>query len=240
MKNAFQNCFPVLFKKIIFLKQILIYSQFNATKKNKDPYLPQKHCHKHLIPKYKYIVFCNICRKRIFLPVLTTIDPKTHDLSGLKDIIMPIKPPFFPLQWGWWILGFAFLSFLIILWRFFRHFHPTPQTYAIHLLKELKKKNLSPILTSRELSKLLKRVALVCFSRETVAQLSYKEWSNFLTKQGNQILSKEQADFIAISPYLPLQKHVAPDIKKIYTSVEKWIRFVFKRTHSWKSNNRTF
>lgn len=176
--------------------------------------------------------------EKISFPAVGVMSSEHLDLSGLKDVILPIKPALFPLAWGWWILGIALLFLLFILWSLVRYFYPTPHTYALRLLKELEKKKLPPAATGKELSKLLKRVALACFPRETVAHLTEKEWSHFLQSQGNGILSQEEADFIAFSTYMPPQKFIAFNEKKVYTAVHKWIDFIFKRTRTWKSNNK--
>lgn len=176
--------------------------------------------------------------EKISLPAVGIMNSKPLDLSGLKDVILPVKPALFPLAWGWWVSGILLLFLLFVLGGLVRYFYPTPHRYALRLLKELEKKKLPPVATGKELSKLLKRVSLACFPRETVAHLTEKEWSHFLQTQGKNILTPEEADFIAFSAYMPPQKSIAFNEKKVYTAVHKWIDFVFKRTRTWKSNNK--
>lgn len=173
-----------------------------------------------------------------FLGTTASLSPHTLDLSGLKDVLLPPKPAFFPLPGGWWMLLITLLSLALLLIFLYQYFFPSPQKYALRLLTEMEQKHLPPVMAGRALSRLLKRVALVCFQRENVASLTEKEWSSFLKTHGNKALSETEADFIALSVYMPPHKIVAFNEKKVYTAVRKWIHFVFKRKYPWKSNNR--
>lgn len=181
--------------------------------------------------------------KTTFLFALTSPHIPTStplDLSGLKGVLLPPTPSFWPLPWGWWIvLGTAILM-SGFFWQLFRYFYPTPLSYALRLLKDIQKKNLPAPQAGRELSKLLKRVALLCFERTQVANLTEKEWSRFIKTHGNKTLSEKEADFIAYASYMPPDKVIAFDEKKMYNSVRKWIYFVFKKERIWKSNSKTF
>lgn len=158
--------------------------------------------------------------------------PHTIDLSQLKDIHTLPEPPFFPPASGWWLILCDILWIFICCWLWYRLYYQSPQKYALRLLKKIEHSDLSFVAIGVETGKLLKRVALIQFPHEQVADLSGKSWADFLYQHGHHTLSQEQANFIAQSAYLPVEKIIAIDKKKFYTCVRKWIICVFKkRTH---------
>ena len=167
-----------------------------------------------------------------FVPVLNMAvmpDLKDVDLSGMKDVILGEKPSIFPLSIGWWIvlillcLGvFAFVWY--IKWRFF----PTPRVYALRELEDLKKQNLSMVEIGSELSKLLKRVAILKYGRENVASLTDTEWGTFLNEKGNNIFSKKELNFIQKVAWMPPQKEIAISKDSLYNHTKEWIKYILK------------
>lgn len=155
--------------------------------------------------------------------------PQPIDLSPLKDIHVLPEPPFFPPSAGWWLVLDVFLSVLFVMWLWYRFYYMSPKRYALRLLKRLQKASLPPVSMGVETGKLLKRVALVCFPPHQVADLSGQAWADFLYQNGNGALTPQQADFIAQSAYLPIEKIIAIDDKTFYTAVYKWIISVFKK-----------
>lgn len=152
------------------------------------------------------------------------------DLSGMKDVILLDKPPFFPPAIGWWIVfGLLILGLLVFFWYVKKRYFPSPYAYAIYELNNLKKQNLSPVEVGVSISKLLKRVAIFKYGRETVSPLADKEWSHFLLEKGNHIFSKEEANFIAKSAWMPPKKDIAIDFGCLYTHTKAWIQYTLKR-----------
>lgn len=151
------------------------------------------------------------------------------DLSGLKGLHLPLEPDFFPLAIGWWI---ALLFLLIVLIAsisvgFYVWFDPMRQ--ALRELKIIYKTHPQKnIVFAKEVSKLLKRVAILKFGRETVAQLSGPQWASFLQEHGNNTLSFNQANLIAYSTYLPPSATEPISVDELNKAVQKWIKYVFK------------
>ena len=157
------------------------------------------------------------------------MNPQTIDLSGLRDIHAIAEPPFFPPAIGWWIMVGIFLCFFLIGWSWYRFYYMSTKQYARRTLRSIMRADLPTTVLGVEISKLLKRVALVRFPREQVAGLSGTDWAIFLYEHGGRKLTKEQADFIAQAAFMPAQKNVAIDEKKLYTAVNQWMNQVFKK-----------
>lgn len=155
--------------------------------------------------------------------------PKDLDLSGLKDVILGEKPSIFPLATGWWIILSVFLLLSVALIVYIkRRFFPSAYVYALQELKKIEKQPLRPVEVGKEISKLLKRVAIFKFGRENVSLLTDVEWAAFLKNNGKNILSNKEADFIAKSTWMPPQKDIAISIGNLYTHTKEWIKFVLK------------
>ena len=155
--------------------------------------------------------------------------PKDLDLSGLKDVILGERPSVFPLAIGWWIVLSVFLLLLVgAIIYVKRRFFPSACLYALQELKKIEKKSLTSVETGKEISKLLKRVAIFKFGRENVSLLTDVEWALFLKNSGQNIFSNKEADFIAKSTWMPPQKDVAISIGSLYTHTKDWIKFVLK------------
>ena len=148
------------------------------------------------------------------------------DLSGLKDLHYPVLPSFWPLSYGWYVLaGTVLLIILIILYKK----KTSPLAYA---LRELKRISLEPEEKQlKNLSKLLKRVAMARYGREAIAPLSEESWQEFLLAAVPQALSKEEAHFLAYA--IHHNKSIKID-KKWLTSSQKWIKEVLKKQKNLK------
>ncbi len=151
------------------------------------------------------------------------------DLTPLKDVHLPTEPSFFPPAVGWWVVAGFICAVVTGIFLFLYFFNRSPKRYALRLLKKIERTPADLPTLGVELGALLKRVAMVAFSREEVASLSDKEWADFLRQHGNGALSPEQAEFIATAAYLPKQKAVAIQAEKLYTAVKDWICYVFKK-----------
>jgi len=154
---------------------------------------------------------------------------KNIDLSGLKDVILGEKPSIFPLTIGWWIvLSIVFIGLFITFLYVKKRFFPSPYEYALDELKRIKKQTIMPVEVGKELSKLLKRVAIFKFGREEVSLLTDDEWAKFLRTNGKNFLTPDEADFIAQSTWMPPQKDIAISLENLYTHTKDWIKFVLK------------
>ncbi len=154
------------------------------------------------------------------------------DLSGLRDVHDLAQPSFFPPAIGWWILLIGILGIILIGWGWYRFYYMSSKKYAQRELRHIFRAKLPTMALGVEIGKLLKRVALIRFPREDVAKLSGEAWADFLCRTGGRVISREQAKFIAESAFMPAQKTVAIDEKKLYTAVYQWINGVFKKVNN--------
>ena len=143
------------------------------------------------------------------------------DLSGLKDIRLPIEPSFWPLAKGWYLLFISIVILSILIFIFWKIYQNKPLPYALRELNKIKKENSNQSL--KQLSQLLKRVAMAKFGRDAIAPLHEDEWQEFLLASAPQTLDKEQAEQLAYAIYNPNPK--IPD-KKLFLSSQKWIEKV--------------
>jgi hypothetical protein len=127
------------------------------------------------------------------------MEGETPSLNDLRDLVLPTEPSWWPLAPG--------LSFLLVLllwvalcWAviFYRKYQARAYRRAGLAL-------LADAVTVRELSELLKRVALVGFERETVASLYGKEWAEFLQQSCAGVEMKELLNSGEVSPHLRRQ-----------------------------------
>lgn len=99
-----------------------------------------------------------------------------YSLSNLRDIIVPDPPPLWPPAPGLWVLLGIVAAVVLIL---FLEFHGARKRNAyrragLALLEDAR--------TVRDISVLLKRVALAVFPREQVASLYGSDWVLFLNR----------------------------------------------------------
>lgn len=125
------------------------------------------------------------------------------DLSGLKDIVMPIKPDWFPPAIGWWWLALLAVITLLGIISIWLHMHFSPLKYALRELKQKRHKTKSPIHFAKEVSLLTKRAAIFRFGAQKVAGLSDEAWARFLSMHAFGKIEADLINFIAFSAYLP-------------------------------------
>lgn len=103
-------------------------------------------------------------------------DPTTNatSLENLRDIVVPEPPPLWPPAPGVWVAAIVVLAIataLFVWWRRARA-RSAYRRAGLALLKTAR--------TTRDVSVILKRVALVVFPRSMVASLYGDEWVAFL------------------------------------------------------------
>ena len=107
-------------------------------------------------------------------------------LAELRDIVTPPPPSAWPWAPGWWILlilGLLLLSTSI--WWFWRwRQRGRPRRLALRQLAQLQQQEADPQ-TLRQLSQLLREVALQAHPWEQVACLNGKRWLEFLDRTGD-------------------------------------------------------
>ena len=101
-----------------------------------------------------------------------TIDP--YSLNNLRDIVIPDPPPLWPFATGLWIaIGVVVLTIGLIIWRLMIVRRRNAYRRAGLQL-------LSAATSTRDVSVIMKRVALAAFPREQVASLYGGDWITFL------------------------------------------------------------
>ena len=151
------------------------------------------------------------------------------DLSGLRGLHLPLEPDFFPLAIGWWIALLCMLLLIIISISLGFYIWLNPMRQALRELKRIYQMHpKNNIAFSKEVSKLLKRVAILKIGREQVAQLSGPDWAAFLKKYGAKTMTFNQANLIAYSTYLPPSATEPISVKELNAVVQKWIKHIFK------------
>ncbi len=157
---------------------------------------------------------------------------QTIDLSGLKDIHVPVEPDMFPLAYGWWVILILFFVVSITAMLVLYHFYFSPYRLALRELKALRAAQQNNVQFAKEVSKLLKRIAILKFGRDAVAGLSGPAWAHFLVVKVPNCLTREQANLIAFSSYLPPKTPEPITIDQLYPAVLKWIKIILRGKES--------
>ncbi len=102
---------------------------------------------------------------------------ETSSLLPLNPMILPEPPSWFPFAWGWWAtIGAIMLTLILIVF-----------TLRWQKKRLAAKKTILRLLTHgdqpSEAIELVRQAALCYFPREQVAQLTGKEWYEFLDSQ---------------------------------------------------------
>ena len=125
------------------------------------------------------------------------------DLSGLKDIVSPIKPDWFPPAIGWWWLLMAGIVLILGIVYVWVHVYFSPLKYALRELKRQQYQTKTPVCFAKEVSLLIKRVAILRFGSSKVASLTDEAWTRFLSMHAFGKIDGDLIKFIAFSAYLP-------------------------------------
>lgn len=149
-------------------------------------------------------------------------------LAKLHDIQLPEPIGWWPLAPGWY--GVLFLSLFIIGLLLFcirrSLVNAKAKRQALQLLANYEQEyqiEQNSQLSAMKVSELLRRVALVYFSREEVASLGGKDWLTFLSNTSKGL------DFMALQDYLlvlPYQQESKQDtnLKPLFQGARAWIK----------------
>lgn len=150
------------------------------------------------------------------------------DLSGLKDIVVPTEPAFFPPAIGWWIVMIGILVLLLSIIGYGVHYYFLPLSYALRELKTDYRKKGKNIYFAKSVCKLLKRAAILKYGAEKVGHLSDEMWYRFLSQQSHGKIEQGVIKFIAFSPYLPDNKKQLVSDKMIYNAAKELLPHILK------------
>ena len=146
------------------------------------------------------------------------------DLRQLRDIRVPGPVSWWPPAPGWWLLGLLVLLGLALgSWCYVRQRRDRWRRAALRELRCLR--ILEPAVVVRELSVLLRRVALQRYPRAEVAALSGEAWLAFLDgAMGKDAPFKNGAGrILSVGPYAP---DIAVETDALLSLCERWIRSV--------------
>ena len=152
------------------------------------------------------------------------------DLTPLKGLHVMEQPTWWPPAYGWWVVLIGISVIGIILYVLYRWWQNRPIVYAMHELQKIQKIS-KDIEYLRALSNLMKRVAILKFSREEIAPLTEDKWQQFLIKSVPHNFAEREAKQIAFSPYVTGFK-TSIKREKLEKQTMKWIRVILKNKNS--------
>lgn len=163
------------------------------------------------------------------------MDPRT---IPLHDLHLPPPVGWWPPAPGWWVLAAVALTALLLgalAWRNRRR-RPVPGHADMvaevwRTWRDLRRTVADPEAMAdgvRQLSALVRRVALTLHARGEVAGLSGEEWLRFLdTPLGGTEFRNGPGRILASAPYQPGPGQMGPgDIERCMQLCERWLRVV--------------
>lgn len=153
----------------------------------------------------------------------------------LRDIHLPAAISWWPLAPGWWlVLAVTLLVLAGIAWWVFKRFQrvgkTTPVTTALTELTRLQREYAhdSQALL-REISVLLRRIAISQYGRQTVSGLTGSAWVTFLDQQvGKPVFAGKFDRLLTELPYCPA---VQVEMAAFIQAVREWIKLQGERKH---------
>lgn len=140
-------------------------------------------------------------------------------LAQLQDIQSPDQIGQWPLAWGWWaLIVLALLTFIAVtIWLIKRHKHRFAKRQALKILQA------SEHLNSREkvatINTLLKRVNLAYQDRNLIAELSGKEWADWLNQHNGKVQIDAELLLLCYKPQCNDE-----DAHLYYLQVRQWLK----------------
>lgn len=153
-----------------------------------------------------------------------------NDLS-LRDIHLPAEIGWWPLAWGWWLVIGLLVIGLVLLgwWLLTRRSHRpkrinlSAQTSALQELDRIEQNYRNdPLGLVRELSVLLRRIAISLYGRRSVAGLTGISWLKFLDQQGGSPVFSQR--FQQALTELPYRAQGSADVSALVQEVRQWLR----------------
>ena len=156
----------------------------------------------------------------------------TDPLAGLKDIHLPEPVSWWPPAPGWWLLALLVVVLVILAWRLPRARRRALHDEAVRELEAVRARferdgDLPRL--ARDLSRLLRRVAISRFPREEVAGLVGQEWLEFLDRAYSGDGFREGPGRILVeAPYRPEPESF--DTGELFDLVNRWLESVTRET----------
>jgi hypothetical protein len=146
-------------------------------------------------------------------------------LSGLRDIHLPPPPPVWPPAPGWWLLALLATGAVAVAVRhaFLSWRRGAARRAAVRSLADLRDRfhnGEAPEVLTAELSKLLRRAAMVRHPRARVAGLTGDDWLAFLDDDEHRF-SEGVGTCLVSAPYA---RAANVDLEALLVLCEKWVR----------------
>jgi hypothetical protein len=152
----------------------------------------------------------------------------------INDIHLPEAIGWWPLAPGWWVVVCLLLAVMVFLfWRWRKQQHSAREGMLEMALRELERlprqygKDSKTLL--RELSVLLRRVAISRYGRQQVSGLTGMQWVEFLDKQAGKKLF--QGRFEAALTELPYRPETQAETAALMQAIREWIRLQRGKSH---------
>lgn len=152
------------------------------------------------------------------------------DQLPLRDIHLPPDIGWWPLAWGWWlVIGLGLLAVFALVWWLLQR--PTSiqraslsaQASALQELDRIEQQYQNdPLGLVRELSVLLRRIAISLYGRRSVAGLTGVSWLQFLDNQGSSPVFSQR--FQQALTELPYRAQGSADVNALVQEVRQWLR----------------
>lgn len=148
---------------------------------------------------------------------------------ALRDIHLPPEISWWPLAWGWWLLiVLAVLGLVAMVWWWLKRpahtqrINLSAQASALQELDRIEQQySNDPLGLVRELSVLLRRIAISLYGRRSVAGLTGITWLQFLDKQGGSPVFSQR--FQQALTELPYRAQGSVDVQALVQEVRQWL-----------------
>ena len=147
----------------------------------------------------------------------------------LRDIHLPPEISWWPLAWGWWlVLLLALLGLAALVWWWLKRpvtnqrVNISAQASALQELERIEQQySNDPMGLVRELSVLLRRMAISLYGRRSVAGLTGVTWLQFLDKQSDSPVFSQR--FQQALTELPYRAQGSVDVSALVQEVRQWL-----------------
>ncbi len=147
----------------------------------------------------------------------------------LRDIHLPPEVGLWPLAPGWWVVLCLLLlavAALVWWWRKRQPLTEPPVRVQVSALRELERIERTyrdqPHVLVRELSVLLRRIAISLYGRRRVAGLTGMTWLQFLDRQSGSLAFSQR--FQRALTELPYRPQGEADTAALVQEVRQWLR----------------
>ncbi len=149
-------------------------------------------------------------------------------LSGLRDVIYPPEPSWWPPAIGWWLMLALVLALTAVSYQLLKILRQRSKT--VKLMRRMESINLlDPHEASAQLSILMRRIAITRYPRETVAGLTGYAWLEFLDRSGDtDQFTKGPGKWLVSAPY---SNNDGFEVESLVQVCQNWMKKAMKEAH---------